>query len=59
MRAVGDLDSRIFTQSEAEFKVAFSPWRSTISSLNSCGCSSVVERLLAKEDVASSTLVTR
>jgi hypothetical protein len=27
--------------------------------LSKCGCSSVVEHLLAKEDVASSSLVTR
>jgi len=30
-----------------------------ISSPVNCGCSSVVEHLLAKEDVASSSLVTR
>jgi hypothetical protein len=32
---------------------------SSVFSLVNCGCSSVVEHLLAKEDVASSSLVTR
>jgi hypothetical protein len=41
-----------------ELGVARRPWRGIILSAHR-GCSSVVEHLLAKEDVASSSLVTR
>jgi hypothetical protein len=62
MEAETDLDSRIFK--DLRFagvikKVAPRSPLDIIDSPKNCGCSSVVEHLLAKEDVASSSLVTR
>jgi hypothetical protein len=43
----------------AELEVAERACHAIICVRRKCGCSSVVEHLLAKEDVASSSLVTR
>ena len=60
MEAKCDLDSRIFKDWPTRVIKSCAP-RSAIHYCfpQNCGCSSVVEHLLAKEDVASSSLVTR
>ena len=61
MRVTPDLDSTIleYLSLRGQFKVARRGALDIIASPENCGCSSVVEHLLAKEDVASSSLVTR
>ena len=69
MRGRGGLDSsfspiwaffgRFQPLGPAQLKVAWRGALAIIPPLKKCGCSSVVEHLLAKEDVASSSLVTR
>ena len=58
MRSAPYLDSTISTL-RRQLKVAPRGRLDIIVSPQNCGCSSVVEHLLAKEDVASSSLVTR
>jgi len=62
MRHTPDLDSkiaRIFTSSRTIKRLRHAARWTLFGSPENCGCSSVVEHLLAKEDVASSSLVTR
>jgi hypothetical protein len=58
MRLGARLDSTI-SSLRRQLDVASRRQVDIITSLQNCGCSSVVEHLLAKEDVASSSLVTR
>src|ERR1043166_7480599 len=62
MRPGAGLDSKkdaFFASFRSDKNLASGGWLAIIPSLSKCGCSSVVEHLLAKEDVASSSLVTR
>jgi hypothetical protein len=62
MRHTPDLDSkiaRIFRSSKTIKRLRHAARWTLFGSPENCGCSSVVEHLLAKEDVASSSLVTR
>ncbi len=54
----GRLDSTISNRPPGQLSLAWAEAVDIIPTLK-CGCSSVVEHLLAKEDVASSSLVTR
>src|SRR5438132_11748529 len=61
MLAAATLDSKISETFDwnRQLKCCTAHTAGHYSSLLNCGCSSVVEHLLAKEDVASSSLVTR
>src|SRR5438132_1775956 len=61
MLAAATLDSKISETFDwnRQLKCCTAHTAGHYSSLSKCGCSSVVEHLLAKEDVASSSLVTR